>query len=178
MGKPPENIAPKMLFDKIDSRIIEIMQKSKHDLIGQPLFKPERPLTADQWKKLQLLQHELDIEYDLRREMLITRLDVTVQSFQWSDKIRGKEDKIAGRYIAKRRHLDELQTGGTATDLVALLVAREEMAIIEKTSSANVRKNTHTSIQRHVIGKVICWIECRIVCESLTVLFYCFLASF
>lgn len=47
-----------------------------------------------------------------------------------------------------------MQTGGKSTDLVALLAARESMAIIEKTSSANVRKNTHTDIQKHVMGRV------------------------
>lgn len=47
-----------------------------------------------------------------------------------------------------------MQTGGRATDIVALLSAREDLAIIEKTSSANVRKNTGTDIQKHVMGGV------------------------
>lgn len=47
-----------------------------------------------------------------------------------------------------------MQTGETSTDLIALLAARESMAIIEKTSSANVRKNTQTDIQKHVMGRV------------------------
>lgn len=47
-----------------------------------------------------------------------------------------------------------MQTGGRATDIVALLAAREDLAIIEKTSSANVRKNTGTDIQKHVMGGV------------------------
>lgn len=50
--------------------------------------------------------------------------------------------------------MDTLQTGGKSTDLAALLAAREDLAIIEKTSSANVRKNTHTAIQKHVMGNV------------------------
>lgn len=79
---------------------------------------------------------------------------VNIHKMQWSDKIRGNENEISKRYIQQRDKLSKLKTGGKATDLISLLVAREEMAIIEKTSSANVRRNTHTKIQRHVIGKV------------------------
>lgn len=50
--------------------------------IGKPFFTPVKPLTEKQWKTVQKFQKELDTEYDLRRKMLITRLDVTVQSFQ------------------------------------------------------------------------------------------------
>jgi uncharacterized protein YjaG (DUF416 family) len=50
--------------------------------IGKPLFNPQRPLSDEQWKKLEQIQHELDVEYDLRRKMLLTRLNCTVQSFK------------------------------------------------------------------------------------------------
>ena len=103
---------------------------------------------------MEAFQKQLDSEYDLRRQMLLTRFDVTIQSFQWSDKLKGKEDKISARYTEKRKKLDTMLTGGKATDLVALLAARDDLAIIEKTSSANVRKNTQTSIQKHVMGRV------------------------
>lgn len=50
--------------------------------------------------------------------------------------------------------IDKLQLGGMDTDLAALLAARDSLAIIEKTSSANVRRNTKSKIQRHIIGRV------------------------
>lgn len=50
--------------------------------LGKPLFKPDKPLKESQWKRLEQLRNDLDDEYDLRRQMLITRLDVTIQSFQ------------------------------------------------------------------------------------------------
>lgn len=50
--------------------------------MGQPLFTPSKPLTEKQWNTVKKFQKELDTEYNLRRQMLITRLDVTVQSFQ------------------------------------------------------------------------------------------------
>lgn len=47
-----------------------------------------QPLTEDQWAQLDQINAELTKEYAVRREMLLTRCDVTVQSFRWSDKIK------------------------------------------------------------------------------------------
>lgn len=82
MGVPPAQISAKVLFDKIGLRIDGILQKAGHNLIGQPLFKPMLPLTPVQWKKLQSHQSELESEYDLRREMMLIRLDVDVQKLK------------------------------------------------------------------------------------------------
>lgn len=152
LGKPPDNISPKNLFDKILPRVDEAIKKNCP--VPRALFNPTKQLTKEQWSKLAKLQQELDAEYDLRRDMLITRLDVTVQSFHWSENIQGKEDKVAEQYSGKRNELDYLKHGGKTTDVVELLAAREDIAIIDKTSSANVRQNTQTDIQKHVIGRV------------------------
>ncbi|GAB0088709.1 protein FAM98B [Sergentomyia squamirostris] len=154
MGKPPENFPCKAYFDKIDSRLVEVMQKAGPKRVGKPLFNPTNTLTGEQWQKLLKLQQELDLEYDLRRKMLLTRLDCTVQSFQWSDRLKNKGDEIYQRYNLKRSQLDSLQTGGKSTDISALLAARDNLLIMEKTSSAAVRRNTRSKIQRHIIGQV------------------------
>lgn len=89
------------MFEKIDSKLTEALQKFGKRLLlkelsfgficpihlgstqlGKPLFNPDKPLKEAQWKRLEQLQKELDTEYDIRRQMLITRLDVTIQSFQ------------------------------------------------------------------------------------------------
>lgn len=121
---------------------------------GKPLFAPNKQLTFEEWKKLDQLQKDLDSEYNLRREMLITRLDVTIQSFQWSDAVKNKGDIIAERYAEKRKELDSLQSNCKATDIADLLAARDDLLYVEKTSSANVRKNTQTNLQKHIIGMV------------------------
>lgn len=82
MGKPPDNIAPKMLFDKIASRLDEVIKKAGPKRLGKPLFNPSKTFTPEQWKILQAIQQDLDEEYDLRRRMFLSRLDVTIQSFQ------------------------------------------------------------------------------------------------
>lgn len=97
---------------------------------------------------------ELDKEYDLRREMLLTRLDCTVQAFNWSDRMKSKQNEIQEKYRAKLDVLERLVRGGSNTDIVALLAARDLLLAIEKASSAAVVKNTKSKIQRHIIGSV------------------------
>ncbi|XP_063695859.1 protein FAM98A [Culicoides brevitarsis] len=155
LGKPPDNITSKQLFEKINNKFDEIIARTNGmKRIGKPLFCPKTRVSDENWNKLADLQKNLDAEYDLRRKMLLTRLDCTVQSFQWSEKIKGKEAEITERFAAKRQKLEQLTTGGQRTGIPALLAARDNLAIIEKTSSANVRRNTRSKIQRHVMGSV------------------------
>ncbi|XP_062554594.1 protein FAM98B [Armigeres subalbatus] len=154
LGKPPNNIPVKVLFEKINAHFDDIFRIAGEKRLSTPLFVPKKNLSMEQWNRLDSLQKDLDIEYDLRRRMLLTRLDVTIQSFKWSTRVKGKDGQMNERYAEKRKLLDSLQTGGKDTDLAALLGAREIMAIIEKTSSASVRKNTKSKIQRHIIGRV------------------------
>uniref|UniRef100_A0A336LU50 CSON015624 protein n=1 Tax=Culicoides sonorensis TaxID=179676 RepID=A0A336LU50_CULSO len=155
LGKPPDNISPKLIFDKINQKFDEIINRTNGlKRLGKPLFCPKTRVSDENWAKLAILQKELDDEYDMRRKMLLTRLDCTVQSFQWSEKLKGKEAEITERFASKRQKLEQLTCGGQRTDIPALLAARENLAIIEKTSSANVRKNTKSKIQRHIMGNV------------------------
>ncbi len=47
-----------------------------------------QPLSAEQWDTLDKINVSLTSEYEVRRKMLLTRCDVTVQSFRWSDRIK------------------------------------------------------------------------------------------
>lgn len=123
-------------------------------LWDKALYVPSGPLSFEEWKILEKLQNELDIEYDLRRNMLMTRLDVTIQSFQWSDVAKNKGHIIAESYSNKRQELDHIINRSKMTDIVELLAARTDILHVEKTSSANVRKNTHSDIHKHIIGMV------------------------
>lgn len=79
ISKPPEDITSQQFFCKVAGKIGEILAKLPKGYPGAPLLKVG--LTEDQWKKLESLLGELMKDYKLRREMLLTRLDVTVQSF-------------------------------------------------------------------------------------------------
>lgn len=156
LGKPPDNISADALFNKINTRLDETLKTipDGQRRIGNPLFNPKNPLKQEQWTKIDKIHALLDEEYNMRRKMLMTRLDVTVQSFKWSERVKGKDNDINEKYSNKQQRLEKLITEDHRTDIVALLAARDKLAIIEKTSSANVRKNTKSKLQRHIIGKV------------------------
>jgi hypothetical protein len=61
-------------------QVNEVLAKAPKELIGKPLFTGF--LSATQWQTLGAIQAELQNEYRIRRQMLIKRLDVTIQSFQ------------------------------------------------------------------------------------------------
>lgn len=128
--------------------------KISEQICGKTLFAPTRPLTFEEWNKLERLQHELDAEYDLRREMLMTRLDVTIQSFQWSDSAKNKSANISECYSNKRQEMEQILRTKKSTDVIELLAARDDLLYVDKTSSSFVRKNTQTNIQKHIIGMV------------------------
>jgi protein FAM98B len=78
--KPPANITIPQLFQKVCPTVQTVVQKVGKDLIGTPAF--NGVLSEKQWEILKGVQADLNKEYKIRREMLLTRLDVTIQSFQ------------------------------------------------------------------------------------------------
>lgn len=146
--KPPANISIVTLFQKLGPTIPIVLNKAGKDIVGKCIF--DGYLSDSQWQTLSDVCDDLHREYKIRREMLLTRLDVTVQSFQWSDRTKGKDDMFEKIYYDKRKAL----TVEPDVDIGDLLAAREDLAIIEKTSSVSVRKNTRTQLNKVIIGSV------------------------
>lgn len=88
--KPPSNISITTLFDKLCPTIPIVINKAGKDIIGKCIF--DGYLSETQWQTLSDVCEDLNQEYKIRREMLLTRLDVTVQSFQWSDRTKGRHN--------------------------------------------------------------------------------------
>lgn len=78
-GKPPDDITPEKLFARLENKLTEVLKTVPSELLGNPLITTE--FSEKEWKELQLIQQELHDEYRMRRDMLLERLDVTVQSF-------------------------------------------------------------------------------------------------
>ncbi|GFG39813.1 hypothetical protein Cfor_10588 [Coptotermes formosanus] len=190
--KPPANITPALLFGKVEQKMKEVLDKASPELVGNPLF--VGVLSDKQWHQLSELQKELQDEYHMRREMLIKRLDVTIQSFQanmkhvyhfeeehklqmfanrlfgkvsgttkqagWSERVKNQEDQIAALFMTRRKAMSALPD----VHLSDLLAAREDLAIIEKTSSASVRKNTQSAINKVIIGRTAEGIVGKVKC--------------
>lgn len=154
LGELPKNINTKLLFEKLIPTLDQSLKQTNRQVVSEPLLNLKKPLNDAQWRLLESLHRDLEAEYNLRRQMMSTRLEATVQSFQWSESMHHRENEITDRFQRKMRELEQFKVGGEQTNLVALLAARTDLAIIEKTSSANVRKNTASKIQKHVIGSV------------------------
>ncbi|XP_068155626.1 protein FAM98B [Drosophila tropicalis] len=153
-GDLPKNLNTKMLFDKFTPRLEQLLKQTNPKVVSESLLDPNKPLSDSLWRLLETMHKDLDGEYNLRRQMMLTRLEATVQSFQWSESMHNRENEIVSRFQNKLKELEQLRYGGDDTNIVALLAARKDLAIIEKTSSAQVRKNTASKIQKHVIGRV------------------------
>ncbi|KAI4471382.1 fam98 [Holotrichia oblita] len=144
----PANISMQTLFSKLLPTVEQAIKKAGNDVIGTPIF--NLSLTDKQWHILNQVLHDLHAEYTIRREMLMKRLDCTIQSFQWSDQMKSKDEMIDNVYSEKRKQL-RVEPNVNMSDLIS---AREDLAIIEKTSSASVRRNTKSAINRVIIGNV------------------------
>ncbi|ALC47472.1 CG5913 [Drosophila busckii] len=154
LGELPKNMNSKSFFERLMPRLEQRLKQTNPAVLSEPLLKTKKPLTDAQWRVLDAMHKDLDAEYNLRRQMMLTRLEATVQSFQWSESMKHRQNEIAERFERKLKELEQLKDGGSDTNIVALLAARADLAIIEKTSSVNVRKNTASKIEKHVIGSV------------------------
>ncbi|XP_050555745.1 protein FAM98B [Spodoptera frugiperda] len=147
-NKPPPNITAEMLFAKLEAKLKDTIQKEGDQLVGKPLY--NKALSEKEWKQLETAFNEMFEEYRLRRETLITRLECTIQSFEWSDRLKTKRDVIQSTYRPKRESLKVKPD----VKLADFLAARTSLLQVEKTSNASVRKNTQTDVNKVIIGQV------------------------
>ncbi|XP_074853049.1 protein FAM98B [Carettochelys insculpta] len=137
-----------LLLSNVESKIKDILSKVKNTHVGKPLL--TKSLNSDQMERLEKINDALCSEYECRRRMLTKRLDVTVQSFGWSDRAKVKTDEIARIYQPKRYALSPKST----ITLAHLLAAREDLSKIIRTSSGSTREKTACAINKVLMGRV------------------------
>uniref|UniRef100_A0A1X7UK10 RING-type domain-containing protein n=1 Tax=Amphimedon queenslandica TaxID=400682 RepID=A0A1X7UK10_AMPQE len=126
----------------------ERISKAPVGYIGKPLVLQQ--MSAKQWGTLDCINEALLKEYSVRRQMLLMRCSVTVQSFKWSDRTKGKDESFTRVCQSKWTPLKE-----KAPIIIArVLAAKNELLSIEKTSSGSVRQNTASDINKVLIGSV------------------------
>ena len=86
MSKPPANITMFQFFSGIEKKVKETLAKVPPNHVGKPLLK--KPMGPAHWEKIEAINQAIANEYEVRRKLLIKRLDVTVQSFGWSDRAK------------------------------------------------------------------------------------------
>ncbi|XP_038071723.1 protein FAM98A-like [Patiria miniata] len=147
LKKPPAGVNEVQLFNQIEQSIRERLGSMGTEGAGKPILKKQ--LTEQQWAKLGKINDRMRKEYSLRRQMLLKRLDVTIQSFQWGERIKGKmQDDLAAAYRPKRGKL----AADSPVTIATLMAAREDLAKLRKTSSGSVRKNTKSAIHKVIMG--------------------------
>jgi len=65
--------------------VLQISDLISSKAVGLPLLKTT--LSPSQWEIVEYISHALRQEYEVRRQMVLQRLDVTIQSFTWSDRL-------------------------------------------------------------------------------------------
>ncbi|KAM9323941.1 protein FAM98C [Gastrophryne carolinensis] len=110
--------------------------------ISPPLLKT--PLKPEQWETLQELHGTMLGEYECRIRMLVTRFDVTVQSFHWSERAKVQGTSMNEVFWPIRK---SLVTESHIT-IPHLLAAREDYSRILHTCNAAFCQNTRTAIQK------------------------------
>ncbi|XP_060789197.1 protein FAM98A [Neoarius graeffei] len=148
MSKPPSNITMFQFFSGIEKKLKEALSKVSVHHVGQPLM--NKTLGPRHWEKIEVINQSLVNEYEVRRKMLLKRLDVTVQSFGWSDRAKSQTEKLAKVYQPLRAAL-----GFKSRVCVAhLLAAREDLSKILRTSSGQTREKTSCAINKVLMGRV------------------------
>lgn len=136
------------LFSQVEEKMNKVLADLPAGHVGNPVLKST--LSHEQWEKLNTINSALSSEYECRRRMLIKRLDVTVQSFGWSDRAKVKVDSMAGAYQPKRHSLRLRSSVGVSE----LLAAREELCNVVKTSSGSSTENTCCAVNKILMGRV------------------------
>lgn len=136
------------LLSQVRDKVEEVLKDLPNGSIGNPVLK--KSLCNEQWEKLHDINTALSSEYECRRRMLIKRLDVTVQSFGWSDRAKVKVDSMAKAYQPRRHSLRPQSTVAMAE----LLAAREDICNVVKTSSGSSREKTACAVNKILMGRV------------------------
>ncbi|XP_068597310.1 protein FAM98A [Brachionichthys hirsutus] len=148
MSKPPASITMFQFFSGIEKKLKEAMSRVQANHVGEPLLK--KNLGPMHMEKIEAINQALTNEYEVRRKMLLKRLDVTVQSFGWSDRAKTYANKVAKVYQPLRSAL-----GAKSKISVAhLLAARQDFSKILRTSSGKMREKTACAINKVLMGRV------------------------
>nr|XP_015825312.2 protein FAM98B [Nothobranchius furzeri] len=136
------------VFSQIQNKVEKLLKDLPNASAGKPVLK--KSPSSEHWEKLRNINKVLSSEYECRRRMLIKRLDVTVQSFGWSDRAKVRVDSMARVYQPKRHNLRPQSTVGMAD----LLAAREDICNVVKTSSGSSREKTACAVNKVLMGRV------------------------
>uniref|UniRef100_A0A803JAD8 Family with sequence similarity 98 member B n=1 Tax=Xenopus tropicalis TaxID=8364 RepID=A0A803JAD8_XENTR len=136
------------MLKTVEAKITDVLSEGNHSELKGKLLSAE--LNVEQLERLEKINAALCKEYECRRRLLIKRLDVTVQSFGWSDRAKSKTDEIARVYQPLRYSLSAKST----VSLAHVMAARKDLSRIIRTSSGKIREKTTCAINKVLMGRV------------------------
>ncbi|CAI8028392.1 Protein FAM98A [Geodia barretti] len=148
LSTPPAHVTPHQFFGKLISKTKEVVAIAPEGSIGPGLV--TQPLTMEQWASLDKVNEALTKEYSVRRQMLLTRCDVTVQSFRWSERAKGKEEEMTGILKSLREPLSPT----AYVSIARVLAAKSDLLSVRRTNTGRERAVAKCDINKVLIGKV------------------------
>lgn len=94
-GRPPDGVKAGEICSKVYNKVNELLKSLPPNYLGKPLIRAN--MSEKQWNQVQKINQVLYSDYKTRRELLLKRLDVTVQSFKWADRLKVKHIDIQFR---------------------------------------------------------------------------------
>jgi len=85
-GRPPANVQAGEICQKVYNKVNELLKSLPANYLGKALIQTN--MSEKQWNQIHKINQILYDEYKTRRELLLKRLDVTVQSFKWADRLK------------------------------------------------------------------------------------------
>ncbi|XP_069763617.1 protein FAM98A-like isoform X2 [Narcine bancroftii] len=147
MVKPTPGAPVAQIFGELEMKIRDVSASLPEGAVGKPLL--SRSLEPGQWEHLEEIHQAMCMEYECRRQMLISRLDVTVQSFHWSD--RAQRGALMDELYEPLRGALCSRTSVTLADLLS---AREDFSVITRTTSRSSREKTSCPVNKILMGPV------------------------
>uniref|UniRef100_UPI00398E9F75 protein FAM98A-like isoform X2 n=1 Tax=Pristiophorus japonicus TaxID=55135 RepID=UPI00398E9F75 len=147
-AEPARDVPLSQLFTDLEAKIREATCRLPPTGVGKPLLSCR--LEPGQWEHLEVIHRAMGVEYECRRQMLISRLDVTVQSFHWSERAQQRGAEMQQLYEPLRRAL----SATTSITLGHLLSAREDLSVITKTTCRSNREKTACAVNKILMGPV------------------------
>ncbi|CAH8874937.1 unnamed protein product [Trichobilharzia szidati] len=147
---PPDGTASSLIYSSFQKGISDSLSRCPPNHMGKSVI-PLTGISDRQWSQISRIAALLQQQYASRQSTLLKRLDVTVQSFKWSDKAKSNLDNITAVYNPIRGKMGQIPYPG----IPEVLAVRDNMILrIEKTSGASSRRYTSCDLNKILIGRV------------------------
>ncbi|CAF4226440.1 unnamed protein product [Rotaria socialis] len=146
--RPPDGITAGQICSKVYGKVSEVLKTLSPNHLGRPLLKMN--MSEIQWKQMHKINKVLYDDYKTRRELLLKRLDVTIQSFKWAERLKDKTDEIANVFMTRRKAL----TAEPNVRIEDIMAAREDLCHTEKTCGTKEIATTRSKLHKILMPKV------------------------